>query len=308
MSIGVPDPGPLTGLDALLSASRCFGGGTAFGWSTDPALIIPLAAFVGLYAVGLNRLWARAGVGRGVRPGGVALFAAGWLVLVVALASPLHAASRSVFTAHMIEHSLVIMVGAPLLVMGRPLPVLIWALPKGWRAVLGLFGRSRAVGSAWAAATSPFWATALHGMAIWVWHVPGFFEGALTREWAHWLQHLSFLGTAVLFWWAVLACLDRQRAGSALASLFITALHTSLLGALLVFAGHPLYPVQLVDSARWGLDALEDQQLAGLVMWVPGGLVYAVAALLVLSACIRSTARRQERNDERDRIDAPAFV
>jgi putative membrane protein len=308
MSIGVPDPGPSTGLDALLSAARCFGGGTAFGWSTDPALIVPLAAFAGLYAVGLNRLWARAGVGRGVRPGGVALFAAGWLALVIALASPLHAASRSVFTAHMIEHSLVIMVGAPLLVMGRPLPVLIWALPKGWRAVLGFLGRSRAVGSAWAAATSPFWATALHGMAIWVWHVPGFFEGALTREWAHWLQHLSFLGTAILFWWAVLACLERQRAGSALASLFITALHTSLLGALLVFAGHPLYPVQLVDSGRWGLDALEDQELAGLVMWVPGGLVYAVAALLVLSACIRSSARRQERNDERDRIDAPALA
>jgi cytochrome c oxidase assembly factor CtaG len=308
MSGGVADPGASTGLEAILAASRCFGGGTAFGWSTDPALIVPLAALVGLYAVGLNRLWGRAGAGRGIRPGSVALFVAGWLVLVVALASPLHAASRSVFTAHMIEHSLVMMVGAPLLVVGRPLPVLIWALPKGWRSALGLFGRSRGVASLWAAATSPFWATALHGLAIWVWHVPSFFEGALTREWAHWLQHLSFLGTAILFWWAVLACLDRQRAGSALAALFITALHTSLLGALLVFAGHPLYPVQLVDSARWGLDAMEDQQVAGLVMWVPGGLVYAVAALLVLAACIQAAARRQERNGERDSVDAPAFV
>jgi cytochrome c oxidase assembly factor CtaG len=90
--------------------------------------------------------------------------------------------------------------------------------------------------------------------------------------------------------------------------MFITALHTSFLGALLVFAQHPLYPLQLAGAGRWGLEPLEDQQLAGLVMWVPGGLVYAAAALLILAAAIRSAAQRLAPLEQGERIDAPALV
>jgi putative membrane protein len=308
MSLVTADPVTGLDLDAILAASRCFGGGTAFDWSIDPALTGPLALGAGLYVFGLARLWRRAGAGRGVRPLAVASFAAGWSALVLALASPLHAASRAVFTAHMLEHALVMMVAAPLIVLARPAPVLVWALPHRWRPVVGLVGRSVAFAGAFAAATSPMMSTVLHGVAIWAWHVPGFFEGALTREWAHWLQHLSFLGTALLFWWAVLAALRRRRAGAAIGMVFTTALHTSFLGALLVFAPHPLYPLQLAGAARWGLAPLEDQQLAGLVMWVPGGLVYAAAALLILAAVIRSAAQRLAPLDKRERIDAPGLA
>ena len=105
---------------------------------------------------------------------------------------------------------------------------------------------------------------------------------------AHWLQHLSFLVTAILFWWSLLRC---KLPGAAAGHLAITMLHTSALGALLALAPRILYPGQTARSVEWGLTALEDQQLAGLVMWVPAGPVYAGAALAFAALWIRRSGR-----------------
>jgi cytochrome c oxidase assembly factor CtaG len=129
----------------------------------------------------------------------------------------------------------------------------------------------------WEYLTLPLVATVLHAAAIWLWHLPPAFDAALTNELLHWLQHLSFLVSALLFWWAMLE-LRRPRATS-IAYLFLTALHTGFLGVLLAVSPRPLFPAQAQLAAAYGADPLADQQLAGLIMWVPAGLFYVVAGL-----------------------------
>ena len=127
--------------------------------------------------------------------------------------------------------------------------------------------------------------------AIWLWHIPALFEAALAQGVLHYLQHASFLGSGLLFWWALLPRGRRQCAhGVAVMHFFFTALHTGLLGLLLALAPRLWYPANAAGVGLWTLTPLEDQQLAGLVMWVPAGLIYAGAALSVAALWIRTSS------------------
>jgi cytochrome c oxidase assembly factor CtaG len=221
----------------------------------------------GLYGAGLARLWTRAGQGRGVSFTATALFYTGCALAALAVLG-LHEAAEERLWAHMVQHELLMVVAAPLIVLGRPVETCIWGLPRSFRkrihvpAILG----------------DPVLAWTLHAAAIWVWHVPGLFEAALGNSWLHLAQHASFFGSALLFWWSLLAPSHRHLAG--MASLFTTMLHTGLLGALMALSRGAWYP-------GFGL---EDQQLAGLVMWVPAGLAYPIAALCLGSQWLRRSA------------------
>jgi cytochrome c oxidase assembly factor CtaG len=138
--------------------------------------------------------------------------------------------------------------------------------------------------AAWTGLTRPVAATLVHGAAIWLWHVPVLFDAAVTNTALHRLQHVSFLVTGVLFWWALLRC---RNPGIAAAHLFATMLHTSILGAIIALAPQILYRLQTVGAVQWGMTALQDQQLAGLLMWIPAGLVYAAAALLWFAVWVK---------------------
>ncbi|MGH6913302.1 MAG: cytochrome c oxidase assembly protein, partial [Geminicoccales bacterium] len=137
-------------------------------------------------------------------------------------------------------------------------------------------------------------ATAIHGAAIWLWHAPALYEAALEDDLVHYLEHLTMFGTAVLFWWAVLGARWRQPLGygAGVAALFLTMLHTGLLGILITLAPTPLY--QSYAAVPWTtLDPLEDQQLAGIVMLLPGGLIYLGAGLALLAAWLDAAGRRR---------------
>lgn len=252
-------------------------------WTFEPWVVVPLAASLALYVAGVRRLWRRAGTGRGIGGRQAACFAAGWLVLALALTSPIDTLGGVLFSAHMVQHEVLMVVAAPLFVMSRPLEAWTWALPAAWRQPLAGAGRLRPVAAAWRAITAPLGAWTLHAVALWGWHIPWLFEAALTNEWVHGLQHASFLGTALLFWWSVLGRGARRPDAVGIASLFTTMLHTGALGALLTFAPHPWY-AHYAETATLGLGPLEDQQLGGLVMWVPGGLAYLVAGLAIVAA------------------------
>jgi putative membrane protein len=274
-----------------IDASRCFAGTIVFGWTFDAPVTMPLLITAGLYWVGVTRLWNRAGYFHGASLPQVACFWSGWLVLAAALVSPLHQASRSVFTAHMIEHELVMAVAAPLLVFARPLGPFLWALPQWLRRRVGLWSKKVWWTSIWRGLTIPLVATVLHGATIWLWHVPAFFDAALVREPIHWLQHASFLFSALLFWWSLLAApAARYGYGQSIGHLFATAGHTSLLGLILFLSPRILFPLQSVGEAVRGLEPLEDQQLAGLVMWIPSGLIYTGAALACAAFWISRSA------------------
>jgi cytochrome c oxidase assembly factor CtaG len=245
-------------------------------WTLDPWVVAPLLVFILLYSTGTIILWRRAGVGRAIRPWQAITCGTGWLLLAGALVSPLHWAGEHLFTFHMIEHEVVMALAAPLIAVARPFGAFLWSLPKPARSAVSHALRSRAVVAGWSMLTRPAVATIVHGLAIWVWHAPGLFDAAVNSVVVHRVQHLSFLLTALLFWWALIR---RSDYGVAAGHLIMTMLHTSVLGALIALTPRVLYQVQTANAMLWGLTPLEDQQLAGVVMWVPAGTVYAGAAL-----------------------------
>lgn len=251
--------------------------------SLEPWVIAPLVAAMVLYARGVVRLWRHAGVGRGITTAQVACFAGGCVSLVVALVSPLDALASQLFSAHMVQHEVLMLVGAPLMVMARPLAAWAWGFDFVRRRRIGHAVQARWWAALWGFITDPLAAWSLHALALWLWHVPTLFEAAVENEAVHALQHASFLGTALLFWWAVLGRDSRSTRGSgaALAYLFTTMLHTGALGALLTLAPTPWYPAYAATAASFGLHPVEDQQLGGLVMWVPGAAAYLWAALAI---------------------------
>ncbi|HSJ64206.1 MAG TPA: cytochrome c oxidase assembly protein [Gemmatimonadaceae bacterium] len=249
-------------------------------WSLDPWIVIPMVAAAVLYARGLGRLRRRAGALRGVPPWRAAAFAVGLLLMAVALISPLDALGSALFAAHMTQHEVMIVLAAPLLVLGRPVIPVLWALPPAWRRAVGGWTK-RWLRAPWRTLTQPAVAFGLHAAAVLVWHVPALYQATLGSELVHALQHISFVGTALVFWWAMLGggAQRRARYGAAVLCLFGTALYGTALGALLTFAESPWYPAYGSWPLVWGLTPLEDQQLGGLIMWIPAGLVHLPAAL-----------------------------
>jgi putative membrane protein len=236
-------------------------------WEWDTIVLVPLAISLLLYSTGLLRLWARAGVGRGVSLTQAGCFAAGWLTLVGALVSPLHEYGEHLFLAHMIEHELLMAVAAPFLALSRPIGTFLHAIPRGGRLMLIGWSTVTPVRQSWAWLTRPLTATILHGIAIWIWHVPALLDATVQNELMHRLQHVSFLVTALFFWWAIIRRPVRDYGIGAM-HVFATMVHTGLLGALLTLAPRVFYPVQTADAQLFGLTPLEDQQLAGLFMCV----------------------------------------
>ncbi|MDG4853916.1 MULTISPECIES: cytochrome c oxidase assembly protein [unclassified Mesorhizobium] len=281
--------------EAFFSTSICYGAGAPeTGWTLALPITLPLAALALVYATGANRLWRRSSRGRPERIRQTLLFAAGWCVLTGALVSPIHALGERVFAAHMIEHELLMALAAPLLVAARPGAALVWALPVAFRQRTGRLTHGKMLQAVWAFASRPLNATIIHAIAIWIWHIPFLFEAALQRGVLHYTQHASFLGTALLFWWALLPGSGRQQAyGSAVMHLFFTSMHTGLLGVLLLLSPKLWYPENAGGAALWGLSPIEDQQLAGLVMWVPAGLIYGGAALLLAGLWISKSGTRE---------------
>jgi putative membrane protein len=251
-------------------------------WSFEAWVLACLAVSAALYGAGLARLWRHAGWGRGVSGRRALIFSAGWLGLVLALVSPLDALGSRLFSAHMVQHEVLMTVCAPLLVLGRPLAVWAWAIPPSSRRALGRFFRSPGWRVPWRIISGALAAWVLHALAIWLWHVPAWFEAALADERIHALQHCAFLGSALLYWWSVAKATTRGAHGVALISIVTTMVHSGALGAVLTFAATAWYPSYAQTAQAFGLNALQDQQLGGLVMWVVAGLAYVCAGVFLV--------------------------
>jgi putative membrane protein len=192
---------------------------------------------------------------RGAAP--VPLFVAGALTLLL-FVSPLCALASALFSARVAHHIVLTAAVAPLLAL---------ALPRG----------------GWGLTT---WVLA-HAAVFWTWHAPGAYAFALSSDWAYWLMELTLLGSALGLWRAIRAASPT----AAIGALLITMVQMGLLGALLTFAATPFYDWHAVTTMAWGLSPVEDQQLAGLVMWVPGAGFYLFAALRLANGCFRDRQR-----------------
>jgi cytochrome c oxidase assembly factor CtaG len=233
-------------------------------WNWDPSVLVGGAALVGVYlaAVG-SRLTAWALV-----------FVAGVLVTLVALVSPLDALGDTyLFSAHMVQHLLLMQITPPLLLLGTP----GWLAEKitDWPAA----GRAERI------LGRPVVAWLLGMGTMWVWHLPALYNAALADETVHFVEHLSFLTTSTIFWWPVLSpVLDRRLSPPATLLYLIPAIAASdILGTILTYTAPGVYdylhPADTLGALpllrdKWGLSPAVDQQLGGLAMWILGDPVY----------------------------------
>ena len=269
-------------------------GSVWLAWTFEPATVALIAAGAILYAVGRARLRRRGARTTPATTARAVGFYAGLAFLAMALLSPVHALGETLFSAHMVQHLLLILLVAPLLVFGAPLvPVMVASPPVVRRGAIAL-RHGPMLGGARRVLTHPLVVWALHALALWSWHLPGLYRAALENPLLHVVEHASFLLTAIAFWALVIATKPRRRLAQPAAILFVftTALHSGALGALLAFASRPLYPLHAHGARAWGLTPIADQQLAGLVMWVPPGALYVVTMTVLLLGWLKEMERR----------------
>lgn len=233
-------------------------------WNLDPVLITGLVGSALAYAIGA----ARAGLGRSER----ALFLVGWSIVGLALVSPLCALSVALFSARVGQHMLIALVGAPLVVMGRPRVAL--------RALIG--GRDlEPMRHPGAVASGVVFA-----LMLWLWHMPGPYAATFRSDAIYWLMHLTLFGSALALWSSLLA-----GGSESLASLLLgigTSIQMGLLGAILTFAGRTRFGDHVLTAPSWGYTPLQDQQLGGILMWIPGCGIFVAAACLSFHRLIRT--------------------
>ena len=251
-----------------------------------------ILATAGLCLVGLAYWYGRAATPAQVR-GRTRLAAAGfwtgWAAMLIAVLPPLDGLAVERFSAHMLQHELLMLDGAPLMIAGRPLATALVGLAARGRAAAGSLLKAPGAARAWGTLTAPLVAWALHGLVVWAWHVPALYEAAVHREAIHAVQHATFVATAALFWSGLIyGRYGRAGYGASVFYVFTTLVHTGLLGAVFTLAPAPLYPHYAARTP----DAIGDQQVAGLVMWVPAGLVLTLTGIALFAAWIGDSGRR----------------
>lgn len=221
-------------------------------WNFDPFLLAGLIAFALIWHLAVGRL----------EPARRKWFGGAFALLLLLFVSPFCALTSALFSARVTHHVLLTAIVAPLLVLSLP------------RERLRLPG------------SIAFW-TAVQALVFWAWHAPNFYALALSSDAIYWLMQLSLLGSAAAFW----AALRRSSEAASVAALLGTMVQMGLLGALITFAGSPLYEPHFATTLLWGIDPLEDQQLAGLIMWAPAAGLYLAAALVIASRWLAAESR-----------------
>jgi cytochrome c oxidase assembly factor CtaG/cytochrome c2 len=259
-------------------------------WNFEAWVIASLSVASLAYARGWWRMRKRAA---SLREAGY--FTAGIMSLVVALESPIDTVGEDLFSVHMVQHLTLMLISAPLFVCARPLIAFLWAMPRGLRRRFGRWWRGSA-GRVFAALNSP--------VSVWIWfcglfvfwHIPGPYSWALRHEPAHVFEHLCFFVSAFAFWSVVIEPSGRRRLDYGASVMFVAtaAVLSGLPGALMVLTSRPFYPVHAEGAARWGLSLIEDQQLAGLIMWIPAGFAYLLAILVLFALWLRAAEKRSQ--------------
>ena len=266
-------------------------------WHWHPAVGLVLAGLAAAYGVGWWRL-RRRGHRRPASLPRLAAYLGGLGGVALALFSPLDHLAAVLLGAHMIQHQLLIMVAAPLVLLGNPLPFVLWGVPAAGRRALGRALAPRGgLRRLLAVVTSLPVAGLAYTVVLWAWHLPRAYEAALAHEAVHDLEHLSFFAAAVLFWWPVIGPAPRFAGargalyyGLRIGYLILAAGQNTLLGALIGLTERVLYPSYAQAPRLFGLSALEDQALAGGIMW-SGGHMYLIAILVLVGRALGAESR-----------------
>jgi cytochrome c oxidase assembly factor CtaG len=251
--------------------------------------------------MGWARLRARQRRGRLARVWRLVAYLAGLLIIAIALMSPIDVLSNQLLLMHMIQHLLLIMIAPPLLLLPNPMPFMLWGLPATWRLRIGriigrLLHRTSPVRRNLRIATGPGIIWLIWVILIFGWHDPNLYNAALESAWVHDLEHISFFAAGMLFWWHVTGAGPRIHKQAPLLgriAFVIGAIPPNMLtGIVLAFATDPIYTYYTAVPRLWNISVLADQQLAGVIMWVPGSMMYIIAALVLISRLLDQEERK----------------
>lgn len=254
-------------------------------WSFEPSVVLGLALAAVVYASGVRELMRRGRFGRTVTWRRVALFGLGLLSMLLALTSPLDTLDERLFTIHMAQHMILLMVAPPLLLAGKPVTVLLVGAPRDLvRSVTRLHRRTRWLRRLTGLLTAPLVAWPLYNAGLLVWHLPALYDATLRSPGVHLLEHLYFLGSGLLFWWVIVEPMPgpaRLHPGLRMIYVWTAAIPNALLGMAFATKDSVVYPFYGQQSPLWGIAPLDDQHLAGLVMAIPGDAIeFVVGAVL----------------------------
>ena len=264
------------------------------GWSLQPSVILGILAFSAVYVYAVGPLRRRYGWGDAPSDAQVATFFAGVAVMALALLSPLDTiGDEYLYSAHMVQHMLLTMVVPPLLLLGTP----GWLLGVVLRPVLRYPAVQRFTHSLF----FPLSALVLFNVDFWIWHAPPLYDLTLRNQTLHAFEHLTFMATATVNWLPVFSPLPdklpRLPRLQQVLYLFLNCQPMVVLGALLTFASQPLYSPYLAAPRIFGLSTATDQQLGGLVMWIPGNFVYILVMSVIFIMWLEQQGAEQDRRD-----------
>ena len=263
-------------------------------WNWEPSIVIGTALLVGLYLYGIGPLRRKYHLADEVKRGQVVTFLLGVFIMFLALVSPLDELGDSyLFSAHMVQHLFITLVGPPLLLIGTP----------GW--LLQPLLRNRVVFLIARVFTFPALAFFLYNADFWLWHAPPLYNATLENQGIHILEHVTFIVFGILNWWPIFSPseeLPRLSLGGQVLYIFLAGMPTVALGAGLTFFP-PLYAPYLAAPRIWGLSAAVDQQLGGLIMWIPGNIFYIVIISILFISWMQEQDAKQ-RASEADLDDA----
>ncbi len=228
----------------------------------------------------------------------LAVYLAGLLVIAVALMSPIDVLSSQLFFIHMIQHLLLKMIAVPLLLLANPFPFLLWGLPEKARdRLMSLFKPQAGFRRGLRQLTTPGIVWLLYVGGLLAWHDPNAYNAALRSPWVHDLEHLTFSLGAMLFWWHVIGAGPRLHGrfsrGARLAFLLMTVPINMFIGVFIAFSSQPIYTYYTTVPRLGGLTVLEDQMLAGVIMWIPGSMMYLMAALVLIVGWVQTEAGKK---------------
>ena len=260
-------------------------------WNWQPSIIIGTAVVLGLYLYAVGLLRKPYTLIEGVKQNQVICFWLGILVIFLALASPIdEIGDRYLFSMHMVQHLLLTMIGPPLLLLGTP------------EILLKPIIRNRFVFPVARALTLPLVAFFLFNADFWLWHAPSLYNATLTNQNLHILEHMTFIILAVIYWWPMFSPmpedLPRLSLGGQVLYLFLGGMPIVALGAGLTFAA-PLYAPYIHATRVWGLSPATDQQLGGLIMWVPGNIIYIIVASILFIRWMQQQEAKQRAEEAR---------
>ncbi len=266
-------------------------------WNTSPSLYVGTALVIGFYLYAVGPLRRKYHLADSVQRGQIIIFLSGVLIIFLALASPLdELGDEYLFSAHMVQHLLITLAGPPLILLGTP----------GW--LIQPLLRDRLIFRIGKFLTFPVVAFILYNADFWLWHAPSLYDATLSNENIHILEHITFIVFATIYWWPIFSPVEeglpRLSIGGQILYIFLSGMPTVALGAGLTFFP-PLYAPYIQQPVRaWGISPVVDQQLGGLIMWIPGNIAYIViVSILFIRWMQQQDVKQQAEEAAMDEIE-----